>query len=60
MENKSNNVGLGIGLVLCGLVLLAFPRFAGLTGIPTNVFDACGLVVLLFGLLGSCVEFFRR
>lgn len=57
-EKKSNGAGIGIGLIICGVVLLGFPSFAELSGWPVAVFYGVGLVALLVGILGACHEIF--
>lgn len=52
--------GIGIGLIVCGLILLAFPKFTELTGWSAGGFYAIGLIVLLIGVLGTSVEMFKR
>lgn len=56
---REKNSGVGIGMVVCGLILLAFPNFVGLSGWPAWIFDGLGLVLLLMGVMGACVEIFR-
>lgn len=53
-------LGIGIGLIVCGVILLAFPKFTELAGWSAGGFYAIGLVVLLIGVLGTSVEMFKR
>lgn len=55
---RKNNAGAGIGLALWGMILLAFPPFAGMSGWTMRAFYAVGLLVLLIGVMGACIELF--
>ena len=55
---KSKSIGIGIGFVLCGLVLLDFPGFVGLQGWGVWIFWPIGLLFLLIGVMGVCIELF--
>lgn len=57
---QNNGLGLAIGLVLCGVLIMAFPRFMQLGGWLLWVFSCVGFVVLLWGILGGCNEIGRR
>lgn len=57
-EKRNNSAGVGIGLLVCGLILLAFPGFAGLSGLVMWIFYGVGLLVLLVGVLGTCMDMF--
>jgi hypothetical membrane protein len=59
---KPNNSGLGVGvgLLLCGLCFLAFPVYAGLAGWPMWALRIIGFILLLIGIMGTCIEAFKR
>lgn len=57
---QNNGLGLAIGLVLCGVLIMAFPRFMQLEGWLLWVPSVFGFVVLLVGILGGSNEFGKR
>ena len=59
MDNKQNNMGIAIGMIVCALVLLAFPKFTGMVNWASWIFYAVGLLILCIGILGACIEKFK-
>lgn len=58
-NKQSSTMGIGLGMILCGLVLLGFPKFADMALWLSWIFYAIGLLILLFGILGACIEKFK-
>jgi hypothetical protein len=56
--SKTKNGGLSMAafFVTSGLILLSFPKYTGLDGWVAWAFYILGLVVLLVGVLGVCIE----
>lgn len=52
-------MGIGLGMILCGLVLLGFPKFTDMVLWASWIFYVVGLLVLLLGILGACIEKFK-
>lgn len=40
-----------VGLVLCAVSLLAFPKYAQTDNLGTGIFDGMGLLLLLFAII---------
>jgi uncharacterized membrane protein YgaE (UPF0421/DUF939 family) len=59
MNNQKSNLGVTLGIILCALVFLTFPRFTGMIAVVAWIFYGIGLCLLLLGLLGACVEWFQ-
>lgn len=55
-QKQNSGLGVGIGLVGCGIVLWIFPHVAGLAGGSAAICYALGLVILLDGLFQSVPE----
>ena len=59
-KQQPSGLGVALGLICCGLCLLAFPHMVG--EIPawlTWGFTGVGLLVLLFGVFGACSILFE-
>lgn len=59
MEKQSNGMGVALGMILCALILLGFPKFAEVADWAAWIFYGVGLVALLIGCLGACIEAFK-
>lgn len=65
MNQKQNNttptnpLGVLVGLILCGLVSLAFPKFTHAPDVVSWVFYLVGYVLLLLGVMMACMEAFK-
>lgn len=60
MQKQPSGFGLAIGLLCCGLCLLAFPRFVGSMPVFLAwVFYVLGLLLLLIGILGAASILFE-
>lgn len=53
-DEDTGGIGVGIGLIICGLVLLAFPRLIAMETVFSTVCYVLGLLALLIGVLGTC------
>lgn len=61
-QEKKPDYGLGvsIGFLICAMVLLGFPKFTGMVGVAAWIFYGLGLVILLFGILGTCSQVVKK
>jgi hypothetical protein len=55
-NSTDNTRSIAIAFLLCGGVLLAFPKYVGMSGIIAGICYGAGLIVLLVGILGFWVE----
>lgn len=61
MGNATNSsLGVSVGLILCGLLVLGFPKYTEIIGGAIWLFYIPGLLLLLVGILGGCVELFKK
>ncbi len=58
-QNNNNGLGIGVGLLLCGLCFLGFPVYAELTGGLMWALRIIGFILLLIGIIGTCIEVFK-
>jgi len=54
------SLGVGIGLMLWGIAFLALPRYMGIADVLAWILSIIGFIVLLIGIMGTCVELFDR
>jgi hypothetical protein len=57
---QSNGLGTAIGLLLCGVLIMAFPRFMQMDAIGLWAFSIIGFVAILWGILGGCTEIGKK
>ena len=54
------SLGVGIGLMLWGICFLALPRYMGISDGLAWILSIIGFIMLLIGIMGTCVELFDR
>ncbi len=59
-HNDLSNFGVAMGLLFCGLVLIGFPKVAPVPLAVAWIFYIIGLIVLLIGILGACIEIGKK
>lgn len=57
---QSSGLGIGIGFLICGVLIMAFPRFMQIGGIWLWVLSIIGFLVLLVGVVGTCTEIGKK
>ncbi len=62
MKNKHDKTpfGVAIGLLFCGLFLIGFPHMTGMVAWAAWICYLIGLILVLVGILGSCIEVAKR
>lgn len=55
-EAESGDLGVGIGLLLYGIAMLVFPKYADVSEVATDIFYGLGFLALLIGFLVTGVE----
>lgn len=60
-KKEENTTGIGIGLFLCGVACLLFPKVAPPMPLwVVWIFSGVGFFLMLLGTLGTCIEFFGK
>lgn len=60
-QPDTSNLGIAIGILLCGLLILAFPRITHMSSeFAIWVCYIVGLLVLCVGIIGTCMEVAKR
>jgi hypothetical protein len=57
---QSSGLGVAIGLLICGALIMGFPRLMQIDGWLLWVFSCVGFLVLLVGVMGACNEIGRK
>lgn len=55
-STESNDLGAAIGFLVCGVICFGFTKYVGLSGIFAWGFDIFGLLCVLGGSMGICIE----
>lgn len=58
-EQPKSGLGTALGLLCCGLCLLAFPHLVGMINWLSWIFYGIGLLFLLVGVFGACSVLFE-
>lgn len=56
---QPSGLGIALGVLCCGLCLLAFPHTVDMVNWLSWVFSGVGLLALLFGVFGTCSLLFN-
>lgn len=60
IEHDNTALGVAIGLLFCGLFLIGFPHMTNMVLWATWICYSIGLILVLIGILGSCIELAKR